>query len=328
MRLDTRTMFFKAVDCYEKSRYEAALKLFQVTKNAERYRERSFYYIVRIYILFGYFDTARNMLRELDDKSAMQYSYVSAMLEGAEFNFEKALGLFQEYAQSGRRESEHANLNSARILMSMGEFTEASDIYRKLYTGTFDENIYKDSLIGLVTLSLYLRRFGKAKKYLELIKKSRLVPEEMYDRLNYNLLILEGKDPVSFNYKGSSLSHIRNVLLGNYDEVLLHIEDHKLSDVHSDGFFPDIDLDDLYFKIKELIVSSNGFINKHYISYRLVMDEDIGVVNGNTVRGVCADTFLGTDKIISFYPQEFSSEFDSEGLIKSPELKKKMIIKK
>ena len=123
-----------------------------------------------------------------------------------------------------------------------------------------------------------------------------------------------GRDPRSFS-KNECTDYLVQIMLGNKDILLSHIAKHEYdSKKVNSSFIDNINIEELLGQSLECIKSVNPSFS--YISdvYRVILDRPIGVINGKNINGLCVSTITGTDKILSIYPEDFSYEFDKEGL--------------
>lgn len=78
------------------------------------------------------------------------------------------------------------------------------------------------------------------------------------------------------------------------------------------NFIPGINYAQLVEEVQERIVSMNPDFHNFDATYRMLLPNSVGIVDGREVNGLQVRTIVGTDKIIGMYPFEPCQDFDKD----------------
>lgn len=315
------SIYYNGVKCFNIGNYQMATENFKASLNLPKFRNLSIEMLFKIAIAQGKYREVRENIN-LSDIEEFRKRDLLAQLDNSEYNYIRSRksyrALFREFPDNPIYLS-----RLSKACLNMGYFGDAKEYLEKLYNY---EKFRATSLLELVVVEMAKGNYEEALKISKLINKKVLpasflkLLEKMHALIMYHL----GKDLRSLTVSDNN-RYTLDILQGKRDILMSHLMEHK-GDLEI-RFRDDIDLNLLIEEAEGLIREINPSI--HYASncYRVILDHPIGYSGEKEINGLCIVTLLNTSKIISIFPEDFSSEFDIEELSKSERLRKRLIVK-
>jgi len=312
-----KKMYDTGVSLVNAGKLVDAIPYFNISKDAKECRIYSLMKLYKLYLRLSYYSKCREMLEEVSDLLFdNQLFYIRAQLDLIELNFHTALEEFRSSIDcSSPSNNYYSSFYGIADLYSIFGF---NDIARNMYeTVIANDAYYVSTVFRIINLDLLEGDYKHAKKILE---SDERIKREGKKYINNSLLIdyLLGID-IS---KRIEKSWMGRILIDDTSKTSIkHILEHKeLQDDSLSYFDENINLINLYEEVKERIKRMNFTSLAVSNYYRFSMGRDIGYFNRVPTQDICVNAIIGTDKIITMYPVNLSSEFNKEGLLENQEL--------
>ncbi len=326
-RYNSKGIFARACSAFNKEDFVEAKNLITLLVNNEMYRDAAIDMLLRIDLKLG---KLKEMREKLDvtykDENLIGIKNVKAQLENEEYNYDSALKIYDEILELDDTRS-NCIIEKAGVFAKLGEYDKARE---ELYEALKRENVEYYARIDLAYLLIYKGEYEKALESLKKINKVK-IPKllmRLYEKAKILCLYHMGKDVRSFNIS-ENCKYMCDILLDKEDVFLSHASKHKIPNANNTNiiFLPTVNLKELKEEIKDLISKINPSFVRDVNGYKFIMDKPVGICGDTLVNGLAVYTVVNTDKIMSMYPEDFSSEFDKEGYRANEELKKKLILR-
>lgn len=295
-----------------------AIPYFNKAKEDRECRFCSLMKLYNLYLRLSYYSKCREMLEEVSDLLFDDQLFsIRAQLDLIELNFHTAL---EEFGNCMNFNTPYNNAYYTSFYGIADLYSEFGfyDIARNMYETVMTNDAHlASSAFRIIKLDLLEGDYRHAKKILE---SDERIKSEGKKYINNSLLIdyLLGID-IS---KRIEKSWMGQILIDDTSKTSIkHISEHKkLQDDSLSYFDENINLANLYEEVKERIKKMNFTSLAIYNYYIFRMGRDIGCFNGVPTQDICVNAIIGTDKIITMYPVNLSSEFNREGLLENQEL--------
>lgn len=113
----------------------------------------------------------------------------------------------------------------------------------------------------------------------------------------------------------NELEHFKRILFVNDNSVIIsHLKGSYVKDCaySSLNFLPGINYSQLVEEAQERIIGMNPDFHNFDATYRMLLPNSVGIVDGREVNGLQVRTIIGTDKIIGMKPFEPCQDFDED----------------
>ncbi|MGM9834377.1 MAG: tetratricopeptide repeat protein [Bacilli bacterium] len=311
---DGRQAFFKGQNCWRNNDYINARYWFEIAFQHSSYREESLSKLIQIEIREGKYAKAREILTEHKDLNSILLKQIWGLLENIENNFETSKKHYSECMINPYMQNKSL-LALAKLYIQTGDNVIAR---KMLETLQLNNKFNIQSTFGLVGLNILEKNYEDAYNILNTIDEYTLTSKHLqhYRILNAYLLFMLGKLKSVPNNFDPVRDYMIYRLFDSSEEMLLnHISKHTNQQERNNNgcFFEYIDLKKLLNDARDKIETMNS--NHFEVSdmYRFRLDTPIGYKGDEITSDLCVVTMIGTKDIVTMYPVQLSSEFDSEG---------------
>jgi len=305
--IDNKYFYNKGCTLYHSGKYGAARDCLSLALYDEKLREKAIIMLVNIDIREGKYRDARERLKlcSSNKDTLILLSY----LEKLEYNFNASMNMLNKIEENKAKESYY----KAILYLDMGDLDTAKALFEK----TLSNSYYFSSMVYLVIIDILKNDIDEAKRKFDYIDKSKITKEydEFYNKLSILISYFLGQDITPYN--APKFIYFRDMLLGDSDSVLFeHVKDHTHRKYNEVIFRGNIDICDIINEARYRIKGLNPIYSNIMSIYKFNFDEPVGYFDDKEVTGVSVIVPTGTDKIVTMYPTDFSSKFDSEGFSK------------
>lgn len=311
MRVDSGYFFKKGIEYFKIESFLLARDSFEMCKNDKRHKKDALKMLAKIDMREGKIKDARDRILNNFNLENNETMYLLSILENMEYNYEKSFYLVEKSYMEDKNAYKW-DYQKAIILLNMGDLIESQKLFLKCKE---HDDFWFKSICHLIIIELINDNINEAYKLFKGINKKRLNSSNR--KFYYDLYLI-------FNYlfhvdlKGVSVpiesQYLKSILMSEDDEKLFnHISYHKSGANKELVFFKDLDFKELLKIIRNNIKTYKP--DRYHLAeyYRFNLDQNIGVYNGRNINGLTAIVVPGTDKVLTVFPSDFSSEFDKEG---------------
>lgn len=273
------------------SKYEQAKKCFSKILHIYKQDDYALLELGRVEAKMGNYITARKYFENLLETDSVTLALLElGKLEFDNNNLEKAKEYFLKC--NSAQNKKYALLELGRIAVRQGDFILAREYFNKYLL----EDKY---ILELIYLDIKENKLNEAYEKICTISTAdnNNICNKARQYLEYKLGLTNSLTSCYFNNQLINFSEEKTI---KHMKLHLHNKENRYNSYFSD----EIDLDELYYDIKNKIkdMNTNVFtvVDKYIINY----DYPIGISNGKAVNNVEVVTFINTKDIITIFPIE------------------------
>ena len=316
-------LFQLANDLLDRKKFVESNEVLKKLISSKKYHDFALLSIARNLIRFGDYVEVRKLLSENEFKNIGELNELWGIVELTEFNIQESIKYFNRCLDYNYKlESIINKLSSAYMIIGEYKYSEIMLESLKL-----NEQNKIDATIGLINLYLFAGDYDKALKTVNSVNVDLLNREdfEKFKRLRtltlYHLGMLGNESPHDFLINAYSYELFMN---DDDKKILSHLQKHYDKDYNNVNlFFKQVNRTKLLNTVRDRIQGVNPNFHSDGEIYRVRLDDYVGTCNLKSTKDVCVVKAINTDKIMTVYPVLLSDKYDSEGYVKSRELKLK-----
>jgi len=307
---DSKALYIKGLKYYKSKDYKTARMFFNSSLNGE-FAKKAISALVKLDIKEGrYLDAKKRVINNMDSNSP-EYYVLMALTNEIQYNYSKSLDLLIK-ADKYSSVYYYSKVKQAQVNLESGYFP----VFCKMVDSLKKTTYYNRSLFLKSMYYILKKDYSSALNTLRKMDNKDVDEGKALIIESANFLIRYLLGNVSENDRISNeLEHFKRILFVNDNSVIIsHLKGSYVKDCaySSLNFLPGINYSQLVEEAQERIIGMNPDFHNFDATYRMLLPNSVGIVDGREVNGLQVRTIVGTDKIIGMYPFEPCQDFDED----------------
>lgn len=298
--------FIKGHAYYKISKFDDALTYLS---QACTIKNRDIYYkavvdVIRIYILRLQLDDAISLCEEVKKQCTSDYYFriieeLLAKVYLRKNDYAKAEETFNNIPLVEKRST-----NLAKIELLRGNFEKAEECFSDFDINNKNIKETYDDYYRLLLIKFRLKKFDEALKILDIFDQNldKYEIRQMKFELDRIRLCINVMTNGKYDYTDMDTYSKKQIICYDEGEAINHVIDHHRENVRTTRFNDNIDIENLFKEVKNLLNPENIMYDSIFDKY-IVKYQNIGFnKDGESIHQLLILTMPNTDNIITMYP--------------------------